>query len=99
MCCCAHQHLSPVSFRLHGEVDFVLTHEGQSSKELMQVCADFDAPETCERELKALFEAMNELGISRSVIITMDKKKVGHTKNDGAHSIRFVSAVDWFLSP
>ena len=48
------------------EVDFLAVHPYTHEKLLVQVCARMDAPETRQRELRALAEAMKETGLNLS---------------------------------
>jgi predicted AAA+ superfamily ATPase len=54
------------------EVDFYLPKK----KLLLQVCQSIADLDTREREVRALFEAMEETGVSTSFIITEDEKEV-----------------------
>ncbi len=53
------------------EVDFVFTKQGQNPI-LIQVCESLNSPETKEREIKALLEAMDDLKLKQSWIITLE---------------------------
>lgn len=62
------------------EVDFY----APKKQLLIQVCADMAQPETAHREMSALWEALQETGIRKGVILTEDftqesVKKTGHT--------------------
>lgn len=52
------------------EVDFVIAGKDKSERQLIQVCWEMSDPATQKREVNALLSAMNELGISRSTIVT-----------------------------
>jgi hypothetical protein len=52
------------------EVDFVIPGKDKSERQLIQVCWEMSDPATQKREVNALLSAMNELGISRSTIVT-----------------------------
>ena len=52
------------------EVDFLAVHPSTHEKLLVQVCARMDAPETRQRELRAMTEAMAETGLNKSIIVT-----------------------------
>jgi predicted AAA+ superfamily ATPase len=52
------------------EVDFVIAGKDKSERQLIQVCWEMSDPATQKREVSALLSAMNELGISRSTIVT-----------------------------
>lgn len=57
----------------HGyEVDFLARHAINGDTTLVQVCYDLDADDTRKRELRALHEARDELGIRKAVIVTWD---------------------------
>lgn len=61
-----------------------------------QVCASFEAPETRERELRALVEAAEETGIEDLFLI------LGWGESEevdfGGRRIHVVSAIEWFLA-
>ncbi len=52
------------------EVDFLAVHPSTHEKLLVQVCARMDAPETRQRELRAMTAAMAETGLNKSIIVT-----------------------------
>ena len=62
------------------EVDFVI-EENLKPKKLIQVCYDPTQEETRKREEKALIEAMRELGITHSQIITWDYEETKQINN------------------
>ncbi len=57
------------------EVDFIIK-EGTEEKELIQVSWNLDDKKTREREIKSLLSAMNELSISKGLILTDDEEEV-----------------------
>jgi predicted AAA+ superfamily ATPase len=74
------------------EVDFVV--QGNGTMQLFQVCADPSAPDTRERELRAVGEAMAELGLDRATVVTrLHEEEV----RVGAGSVRFVPAWRWLV--
>ena len=52
------------------EVDFLAVHPHTHEKLLVQVCANLNASDTRQRELRALCEAMAETGMRKAVIVT-----------------------------
>jgi hypothetical protein len=75
------------------EVDF-LVREKEKNHSLIQVCWDINDPETMEREIKALKEAMEELNMRESVIVTHDNEDEIATEG---MKITLVPAWKWFL--
>lgn len=79
------------------EVDFaidpVLPGGGLS---LVQVCASLDHPETRERELRGLTEAMTETGTREATLVTLGAHE-SISVTEGA--IRVVPAWEWALEP
>jgi len=57
------------------EVDFLLWRNGKACG-LIQVTQSLASKDTLEREKKALFSAMSELGIDKAIILTEDEKLV-----------------------
>ena len=57
------------------EVDFIIK-ERTEEKELIQVSWSLDDKKTREREIKILLSAMNELSISKGLILTDDEEEV-----------------------
>jgi len=55
------------------EVDFLATHPG-GARELIQVCASVDAPETLERETRALAAAATQWPKARRLILTLESR-------------------------
>ncbi|NOQ21173.1 MAG: AAA family ATPase [Candidatus Aegiribacteria sp.] len=77
------------------EVDFVVgdtVHGGAT--ELIQVCADISGQEVLNRELRALSEAMVELGLTESLIIT-NRFRESIPVEGGI--VSFVPAWNWML--
>lgn len=75
------------------EVDFCgRTPEGEVR--LVQVCAHLEDPETRARELRALDDAMQELGVDRATLVTLhDDETVGLSGGE----VRVVPAWRWLL--
>lgn len=75
------------------EVDFAVG-TGQDLL-LVQVSNDISNPETRQRELRSLEEAMTELGIRQSILITMNTEE---TVELGVRTVRVVPAWKYLLS-
>jgi len=76
------------------EVDFMV-REKNKNKCLIQVCWSLEDEKTKKREQRALLEAMNELGLKESWIITNDEEneiKIGDKK------ITILPAWKWVLN-
>ena len=58
------------------EVDFITFHQDQTDYKLYQVCYDMSDPKTFEREVSALRDAGDALGISERYIITWDEENI-----------------------
>ncbi len=75
------------------EVDFVVGDSGAGEpRQLVQVCADPTDAQTKEREVRALAEAMDELGLAQAAVVTL------HTEESvevPAGMIEFVPAWKW----
>ena len=86
------------------EVDFLsiesnLSTEATLSRKrgdvtLTQVCLELDDEGTRNREVDALDEAMGELGLRESVIVTLDTQETLRVKNG---VIRVIPGYDWFF--
>ena len=77
------------------EVDFVLGDINQGPPQaLIQACAETGEPETRRRETEALEEAMTELKIKKSMIITLYEREDIKT---AAGRIMVRPAWEWFL--
>ncbi len=74
------------------EVDFIW-FTGQA--QLVQVCYDLSDPLTYRRETLALEQAMTELSVNESVIISCSERKEVKTP---AGSIRIIPAQEWLLT-
>ena len=74
-------------------VDFLGRRPG-SPPALVQVCADLSAPETRQRELRALREAMVEQGQDHGVIVTLDETDRLVTEHG---EVSMVPAWRWLL--
>lgn len=77
------------------EVDF-FAELPDGSRELVQVAADLTAPETREREIRALREAMGELDVEDARIVTLDD---AGTVEVGDRTVEVVPAWRWLLEP
>ncbi|WKZ24628.1 MAG: ATP-binding protein [Patescibacteria group bacterium] len=73
------------------EVDFLLK-EGYKLKQLIQVTYDTSAKETEEREIKALIEAGQELGVKDLLVITYNEKR--EVKKQGK-TVVFLPFWEW----
>ncbi len=81
----------------HGyEVDFAL---GDALDEkplgLFQVCADAHDEATLNRELRALWEALDEQGLQEGILIAGDGAEATHARGD--RIVRQIPAWRWFL--
>jgi len=56
------------------EVDFLLLGE-QGERRLIQVCETLAAPKTKNREMDALVEAMQELGLEHGIVVTRNEEE------------------------
>jgi hypothetical protein len=75
------------------EVDFRVRYP-DGSQELIQVCASLDAPETVQRELRALAEAAAEFPQARSLLVALDiPANFAAAENVAVHSV-----CDWLLA-
>jgi hypothetical protein len=91
---------------LQGQISYYLTDSGrevdfvvgdvfhQRAGRLVQACADLSQPQTRDREVRALVEAMTETGLDRGEIVTL--REEGTVKTD-AGTIRIVPAWRWLL--
>jgi predicted AAA+ superfamily ATPase len=77
------------------EVDFVVgdIFEGRAGR-LVQACASLSAPETREREVGALVEAMAETGLKQAEVVTLGEDGTLETE---AGTVRAVPAWQWLL--
>ena len=57
-----------------GEVDFVIGTGDE--RQLIQVCWDMEDQRTGKREIKALFEAEKELGLSKKMILSFEEMEL-----------------------
>jgi predicted AAA+ superfamily ATPase len=79
------------------EVDFIIGESAaRQPKALFQACISLKEPETREREVRALTEAMEELQLRQAAIITLYEREEITT---GAGCIQVVPAWEWFLTP
>lgn len=75
------------------EVDFCGREPGGSLR-LVQVCARLDDPDTRRRELRALEEAMGELGVAQATLVTLDDDERVRLRTG---EVRVVPAFRWLL--
>jgi len=87
--------LGYVTTRSGYEVDFLAEDSG-GSRELVQVCADLEAPSTRQRELRALEEGMKETACEKATVITMREEGSAEV---GGRTVRIVPAWRWLLEP
>lgn len=76
------------------EVDFLALHP-QGRRELLQVTVSMADPDTADRELRALVEAMGELRIARATIVTEDDG--GKAITSKGKKIRILPAWRWLI--
>jgi predicted AAA+ superfamily ATPase len=81
---------SPYFLKSKLEVDFYVPEENL----LIQVSYTISDPETRKREIKALELAMKSLGITESLIITIDEREIIKTDQG---TIRVIPAFEWLL--
>ena len=83
--------------RGHGrEVDFVTGDALESEVyDLTQVCADMDDETTRDRELRALWEALDETGRTEAVVVSLDGDERSYERGD--RTILQIPAWKWFL--
>jgi predicted AAA+ superfamily ATPase len=91
---------------LQGQVSYYLTASGrevdfvvgdvfeQRAGRLVQACAHLSEPQTREREVRALVEAMDETGLDHAEIVTLREEE---TVKTDAGTIRVVPAWRWML--
>jgi predicted AAA+ superfamily ATPase len=77
----------------HREVDFVIK-EGAKVTELIQVCWNVEDARTKDRELRSLVKAMEELKVSRSLVMTEEHEAEETFKGT---RIAFVPIWKWLL--
>jgi hypothetical protein len=73
--------------------DFIVTDQ-QGRKGLIQVAADMQDAATRNRELKALDEALDECGIDKAIVVTLDQEE--KLKTDHGY-VEIVPAWRWCL--
>lgn len=79
------------------EVDFAVDAPPPGGTlRLVQSCASLQTPETREREVRALAEAMAETGVREGTIVTLADRETIATD---AGTIRVVPAWEWALEP
>ena len=87
------------------EVDFLVIEANMSAESasarkrgdlsLTQVCLELDDEDTRKREVSALDEAMGELGLNRSELVTLDTRGEIKVKNG---TIQVLPGYEWFSS-
>lgn len=87
--------LAYVTTRSGYEVDF-LAEDFEGSRELVQVCADLESPETRQRELRAVEEGIEETSCDRATVVTLREEG---TLQVGGRPVRIVPAWRWLLEP
>ena len=85
--------LSYVRNETGSEVDFLARYP-DSHRELLQVCADMDAPDIRDRELRGLVDALTEQRNVTAHLIVLQPEPPANLPN----SIRWNAASDWLLS-
>lgn len=83
--------------RGHGfEVDFVVGDAlSRDAFELYQVCANADDAKTRGRELRALWEALEESGLDEATLVVLDGKAMSHERN--GKRVNQVPAWKWLM--
>ena len=76
------------------EIDFVIKN-GAMVSELVQVCYDVGNSDVCDREIKALVEAKEELRVEKLTVLTWDEAK--QVQKNGV-IINFVPLWEWLLN-
>ena len=76
------------------EVDFVLK-KGTEVTELIQVCYESISPDVEQRETKALFEASDELKVTKLTVLTWDEKR--EVKRDDV-TVQFIPLWEWLTT-
>lgn len=84
-----------VTTRSGHEVDF-LAENLSGSRELVQVCADLEAPSTRQRELRALEEGLKETACEKATVVTLREEGSAEV---GGRPVRIVPAWRWLLEP
>lgn len=74
------------------EVDFAVGPDNDIK--LIQVCTNLSNEDTFEREKRSLLEAMNELNVNKSTIVTIDTEKTVECENK---TINVISAWKYLL--
>jgi hypothetical protein len=75
------------------EVDFLARYpDGRS--ELIQVCANLDAPETAQREIRALQDAASEYPTAHPLVLVLERP----TALDVPNGIHVGTVLDWLLA-
>jgi uncharacterized protein len=77
------------------EVDFLVRYRGAGA-ELIQVCASMGAPDTAQREVRALEAAAQDHPRARRLILVVDRDSVADFKH--ATEIEVLPAYEWLLA-
>lgn len=90
--------IASLKTRDHGyEIDFAVGDVLDGSPQLIQVCESMDAAVTVERETRALWEALEQVGSSEAVIVVGSGDETSYER-DGRRILQ-VPAWQWLLSP
>lgn len=80
------------------ECDFILRN-GIQIEAAMQVCAEFTTPDTKEREINGLVEAMQAYNLSEGYILTYDMQNEENIEvNNKSYLIHYAPIWQWLLS-
>ncbi|MBJ6609831.1 MAG: DUF4143 domain-containing protein [Candidatus Thiothrix moscowensis] len=74
------------------EVDFLARYPNGRS-ELIQVCTNLDAPETAQREIRALQDAANQYPAAQPLLLVLERP----TALDVPSGIHVETVLDWLL--
>lgn len=86
-----------VGMRRSGKTWFLYQQIGSSgARELVQVCADLEAPSTRQRELRALEEGLRETACENATVVTLREEGSAEV---GGRTVRIVPAWRWLLEP
>ena len=87
-------HLRTMSERIHyyrttkgREVDFIWQPAGEAQWQLVQVCETMLHPDTRNREMRALEEAMRERGVEDATIVTRNEEECVETDAGTIHIV------------
>jgi hypothetical protein len=74
------------------EVDFIC-REGRTVTDLIQVATELQAEKTKKRELKGLFKAMEETGVTKGTIVTYEDEE---TIEENSKTVTVIPAYKFF---